>query len=222
MYREKGTDKLVFLPETVVGFEINRGKRGLPVVTVHNFGIEVKKRHDFKYRSRKERKSFAVVEISVATRTLEIELVIYKVISYSVLFVREHAAVLVTPGKMYVQIAQIRKVFSVLLFYVRIERNYHPYVEFARLCKRRGERANNLRKTACLNKGRRFRSDEKNFLLLFYLYRFRRGFFSRRGRALLCRGFFSRSRLFCCRCLFCFRIYLFPRLPVFKYASPYL
>jgi hypothetical protein len=54
---------------------------------MHNVGIEIKERHNFKYGAAEESKSLSVVKIAVATRTLKVKFVIYKVENYAVLLV---------------------------------------------------------------------------------------------------------------------------------------
>ena len=102
MYGKKRPYVLVFFPETVIGFQINGRKRRLPVVAVHNVGIKIQKRHNFKHAAREKRKTLPVVIISVTAGAFEIELVIYEIERYAVLNVRENPAILVTPGEMHV------------------------------------------------------------------------------------------------------------------------
>lgn len=85
-------------------------------MAVHNVGIEIEERHNFKHASRKEREPLAVVEISVAAGAFEVKFVVYKIESNAVLLARENSAVLVTPGKMHIYISEICKFVFILFF----------------------------------------------------------------------------------------------------------
>ncbi len=130
-----------------------------------------------------------VVEISVAAGAFEVKFVVYKIESNAVLLARENSTVLVTPGKMHIEIAEICKFIPQLFFDIRIKRNNHSHVELARCRKRLRKRAYNLRQAARCNKGRRFGSYKKYFFLLL---RFCRGFLYRSLRCgfrrCFCRG----------------------------------
>ena len=52
------------------------------------------------------------------------------------MLIAKYAAVLITPSKMHIKVAKVRKLFAVFPIYVRIERNYHSHVVFTRSCKR--------------------------------------------------------------------------------------
>ena len=136
MNSEKCTDKLILGSEAVICFKINRRKRRLPVVAMHNLGIKVDKRHYFKHCAREKRKSLSVVIIAIAAGALEIELVVDKVKGYAVLYVFEYTAILISPRKMNVQIALIGEFCPVLLLNIRIKRHNHADVVSARCGKR--------------------------------------------------------------------------------------
>ena len=99
MNRKQCANILIFGTETVYRFEIERGKRCLPIVAMHDFGIKSDERHDFENAAAEEGKPFAVVVISVAAWTLEVIFVIDKVIFHVVERIFKNAAVLVPPGK---------------------------------------------------------------------------------------------------------------------------
>ena len=62
-----------------LGPQIDGRQRCLPVVAMHNLGVEIYKRHNFKHGAREKCKSFTVVVISVAPGTLEIKLIVDKI-----------------------------------------------------------------------------------------------------------------------------------------------
>ena len=205
MNRKQGANILIFGTETVYRFEIERGKRRLPIVAVHDFGIKSDERHDFENAAAEEGKPFAVVVISVAAWTLEVIFVIDKVIFHVIERIFKNAAVLVPPGKRNEDIADKLKVFAVILFNVLIQRHDHAYVVPLVLGNVFGERADHFGKSARGDKRRRFGRDEQYFRFCldldfrFFFYGNSRG----RGNDLRERFFVLYGRFGFYRFLFC-------------------
>ena len=82
---------------SVLGFEIHDRQCTLPVMSMENVGIEAESGHHLQHCLTEECISFSVIKVSVHLGTLEIILVVDKVICHAVLFKTENAAILLTP-----------------------------------------------------------------------------------------------------------------------------
>lgn len=160
MYGKQRPYELVFFLEAIVGFKIDCSKRCLPVVAVHDVGIEIYERHYLEHAAREERKSFSVVEVAVAAGTFEIELVVEEIESNPVLFICENSAVLVPPREGNVNVADVIELLFIFPFYVGIHGNDNAYVKFSCCGERLRKRADNFGKAACLNEWRALRRHE--------------------------------------------------------------
>ena len=106
---------------------VYRYKSALPVVRIYYLRLEIDDLEHFKNGTGEESISFRIVIITVKSEiTLEIILVIKKIICNIIYLCREKSAILISPAYRHRKICNIRHLITPLLFYrIHIERYYN-------------------------------------------------------------------------------------------------
>ena len=94
---ENGFDIAVYIVIAVYRIKVYGHHSRLPIVAVYNIGCKAYVRYNIKHRAREERKALGIVVMPVKPVTLEIILIIYKIVNNAVHMGFKYSAILPPP-----------------------------------------------------------------------------------------------------------------------------